>query len=311
LNFRNRFVGSSSSGNGRFGDHNSMGGNSHDPPYTIFIGNLPHKVVQGDIDEMFKNLRLRSVRLVRDKETDQFKGYCYVEFDDEESLKTALEFDGADFCGHIIRVNIAENRRNDKKGFSGGGGRGRGFDRERGGHSNRGNRGFQNNSGRGFSNDRPQRFSGGDRRGGGGGGFSDRNFERSDRGFDRNNDRGFDRGSDRGFERGPDRGGFNRDRRNFGGRYGGNFGGRDRDRERRQPPVAQNPEEFRELSAEEAANRPRLKLLPRTIQAPINELADSFSRSKIFGDAQPRDEREYERRRKESEGKDSIDGKDE
>ena len=310
--------------------------------------------------------QIRSVRLIRDKETDQFKGelnlymnwnvltfdlwlgYCYVEFEDEESFNTALEFDGAVgsqlmstfnwndysfvFLGFLWKP-IASKHRSEppeewqqkrfrfyyrwtgrqrrsfrfsskiflnlcfNKGFDG-----------RGGHQSRG--GFQNNNNRQFSNDRPNRFSGGDRRGGGGGSFNDRNFERNDRQFERN-DRGFERGNDRSFDRGNDRGfGRGSDRRNFGGRYGGGGGGNNFGNRDRRPPAPQNPEEFKEPTAEEIANRPKLKLLPRTVAAPINELAESKARDSIFGGARPRDEREYaERRRKESEGKDSSDGK--
>lgn len=53
------------------------------------------------------------------------------------------------------------------------------------------------------------------------------------------------------------------------------------------PPMS----EFKEPSREDAEQRPRLKLAPRTVKAPTGELADTSSRSKIFGNAKPRDEK--------------------
>ncbi|XP_015928069.1 eukaryotic translation initiation factor 4H [Parasteatoda tepidariorum] len=199
-----------------------------EPPFTLYVGNLPQGVVQGDIEDIFKGLSVASIRLVRDKDTDKFKGYCYVEFDDLDSLKHGLELDGAIVEGRSLRVDIADGRRNDRGGFRGG-------------------------------------------RGGGG-------FDRGTPGRGRFNDGG-------GRGRGNFRGGFN-ERDQDRGRGSGNYG--------RSTPI-RNSEfrnaEFKEPSSEEAAARPRLKLLPRSVKDPVNAVADTSNRSSIFGEAKPRDEK--------------------
>ncbi|CAH8561792.1 unnamed protein product [Heterobilharzia americana] len=85
-------------------------------------------------------LRIASVRLVRDKETDEFKGYAYVDFKDEQSLKNALTVDGSIVENHCIRVNLAHER----PGRGGGGGRGHGHGGQWGMNNGFGRGGFGN-----------------------------------------------------------------------------------------------------------------------------------------------------------------------
>lgn len=58
------------------------------------------------------------------------------------------------------------------------------------------------------------------------------------------------------------------------------------------------------VPSEDLANRPRLKLKPRSVERPVNELADTASRMAIFGGGKPRDEKQArEKRRSESDTK--------
>lgn len=225
------------------------GGRPHDshpaelptePPFTLYVGNLPNDTVPGDLDQIFKDLKVKSVRLVRDRESDKFKGFCYVEFEDFQSMKEALEFNNAEYRDRNLRVNPAHpGRGRGGRGGRGGGGRGRGGmgDRPSGGyHDDR--------------DDRPP-FRGD------GGGYRDYRGGRGGRRDDGDGDRG--RGG------GRDRGGF------------------------RKP-----QEDFKEPDPNDLAQRPKLKLQPRSVKDPVNQLADTASKLSIFGEGKPRDEKKYE-----------------
>lgn len=71
----------------------------------------------------------------------RFKGFCYVEFEDLADLEAALEMDGAvEVDKSVIKIDVAEGKRNDRGGFdrrgrSGGSSGGfRGRDGGRGGY---------------------------------------------------------------------------------------------------------------------------------------------------------------------------------
>ena len=81
-------------------------------PFTAFVGNLPSGIIQADIEEIFEecNFIPTGIRLIHDRDTNKFKGYCYIEFENVEGLKKALEFDGASLEGKTLKVDIAEQK---------------------------------------------------------------------------------------------------------------------------------------------------------------------------------------------------------
>lgn len=270
-----------------------------DPPYTAFVGNLPNGITQGDVERFFPDLKLVSVRLVKDKETDRFKGFCYVEFSDVENLRQALLKDGLiQVDGHQVRLDIADGKRNDNRGGfnnrqnrgGGGGGMGGGGG---GGSFNRDN--MRNNSRGGGSGGGFNDFNRGPP--GGGGGFRNnngpnRNYPSSDSGHNsmRQDNRGeWNRGNYGNF-----------DNQQRGGPGGGMGGGGGRMRQGGGPPdhgyrdqgrPRNPPQEYLPPPPADTSGRPRLNLAPRTKPDPVNQLAETMNRSKIFGNAKPREEK--------------------
>lgn len=50
-----------------------------------------------------------------DRETDKFKGFCYVEFEYLNDLIKAIEMNGSlNVDGQFIKIDVAEEKRNDR-----------------------------------------------------------------------------------------------------------------------------------------------------------------------------------------------------
>ncbi|CAL1682894.1 unnamed protein product [Lasius platythorax] len=240
-----------------------------EPPYTAYVGNLPNGIVQGDVDKIFEKLNVKVIRLVKDRDTDKFKGFCYVEFEDLADLEAALEMDGAvevDKC--LIKIDVAEGKRNDRGG---------GFDRR----------------GRGGS--------------GGGSGFKGRDSGRSGYGDDFDSKSTYSRGfSDRGSRQGNDRWDSRTNRGNYGQFNDDTGGNRDWSRSApsrsysNKPPLRGTgpdrkpfPDEpyQKDIPPPDTTGRKRLELKPRTVKEPVNAIAESSKTSSIYGGAKPREEK--------------------
>jgi len=99
----------------------------------LYIGNVPFQATEGDLQNLFTEagVQVDSVNLIRDRYTDQPRGFAFVEIsNDEEAEKAIQTLNGKDLLGRALVVNEA---RPPREGGGGGGGRGGGGGGGRGG----------------------------------------------------------------------------------------------------------------------------------------------------------------------------------
>lgn len=120
--------------------------------YKLYVGNLPYTTTEEDLKPLFEQAGpVKSVALIKDRETGRSKGFAFVEMETQEGMDKAISMlNGKDMQGRALSVSIARPR--EERSGGGGGFRGGG---------NRGGGGF---------------------RGGGGGGGNDRRKPRDNRG---------------------------------------------------------------------------------------------------------------------------------
>ncbi len=89
----------------------------------IYVGNLPYSADEESVRALFsQHGTVEAVRLINDRETGRFRGFCFVEMPESDAQTAIARLNGHDMQGRQLRVNEARER---EGGGGGGGGRGR------------------------------------------------------------------------------------------------------------------------------------------------------------------------------------------
>ncbi|CAL0334155.1 unnamed protein product [Lupinus luteus] len=134
---------------------------SADVEFRCFVGGLAWATDSEALEKAFSQYgEILDSKIINDRETGRSRGFGFVTFASEQSMKDAIEgLNGQDLDGRNITVNEAQSR-----GSGGGGGRG-------GGGYGGGGGGFRSGGGGGYGGGRREGGGGGYNRNGGGGGY--------------------------------------------------------------------------------------------------------------------------------------------
>ncbi len=92
---------------------------------NIYVGNLSFDATEGDIEHAFSEFgEVKSVSIVKDRDTGRSRGFGFVEMHDKESGQKAIDgLNDQQIAGRPVTVNEARPR--EQRSGGGGGGRGR------------------------------------------------------------------------------------------------------------------------------------------------------------------------------------------
>ena len=78
---------------------------------TIYVGNLAFSTTESEVRTLFEEFgTVHEVKMITDRGTGRFRGFGFIEMDDEEADAAISKLDGVDFSGRTLRVNEARER---------------------------------------------------------------------------------------------------------------------------------------------------------------------------------------------------------
>jgi len=96
----------------------------------LYVGNLPYNTQDADLQTLFSQAgTVKSAQVIKDRVSGRSKGFGFVEMSTPEEAQSAIsKFNGQDFNGRALTVNIARPREERPGGHRGGGNRDRNRD---------------------------------------------------------------------------------------------------------------------------------------------------------------------------------------
>nr|CAB3473171.1 unnamed protein product [Digitaria exilis] len=81
------------------------------PEYRCFVGNLPYGTSEASLKDAFSGYGPLNSQVVTDRETGRSRGFGFVQFDDKQSMESAIQgMNGQSMGGRNITVSEANQR---------------------------------------------------------------------------------------------------------------------------------------------------------------------------------------------------------
>jgi len=89
---------------------------------SLYVGGLTYATTEDSVRTLFAEVGdVSSVRVIKDRETGQSKGFAFVEMaNDAEALLAVSQFNGYQMDGRSLTVNEARPREERSGGYGGG-----------------------------------------------------------------------------------------------------------------------------------------------------------------------------------------------
>ena len=78
---------------------------------SIYVGNLPFGATEDEVKDLFaQHGPVEAVKFIYDRETGRFRGFCFVEMEDEAANAAIEALNDKDFGGRRLKINEARER---------------------------------------------------------------------------------------------------------------------------------------------------------------------------------------------------------